>query len=170
MNVSIEGGTRVEIKGVAHISWIPKLTHNEAFRQKSLLLVREELRKRVADPAKWKLTHTFLDPADWRHIPLLKKAGSDGWKLIAVNLPHFAGILSFFNQPGRCFADEISDRLKVIACLERPNMFHSEEIAGFEQGADSDLSKMENRISDKPLVRLLWIQRLVQASRRTESL
>jgi len=152
VNVSIEGGTRVEIKGVAHISWIPKLTHNEAFRQKSLLLVREELRKRVADPAKWKLTHTFLDPADWRHIPLLKKAGSDGWKLIAVNLPHFAGILSFFNQPGRCFADEISDRLKVIACLERPNMFHSEEIAGLGRGTGSDSGKKENRISEEPVV------------------
>ncbi len=127
VNVSIEGGTRVEIKGVAHIAWIPKLTHNEAFRQRSLLLIREELRQRVADPAKWKLTHTFLDAADWRHIPLLKQAGSAGWKLVAVNLPKFADILSFFNQPGRCFAHEIADRLKVIACLERPNMFHSEE-------------------------------------------
>ncbi|MDD3144069.1 MAG: Glu-tRNA(Gln) amidotransferase GatDE subunit E [Candidatus Cloacimonetes bacterium] len=140
VNVSIAGGTRVEIKGVAHISWIPKLTHNEAFRQKSLLLIREELRKRVADPTKWKLNHIFLDPADWRHIPLLKQAGSEGWKLVSVNLPRFSGILSFFNQPGRCFADEISDRLKVIACLELPNMFHSEEIAGVERGTGSDSS------------------------------
>ncbi len=141
VNVSIEGGTRVEIKGVAHISWIPKLTHNEAFRQRSLLLIREELRRRVADPTKWKLNHIFLDTADWRHIPLLKQAGGAGWKLIVVNLPKFADILSFFNQPGCCFADEISDRLKVIACLERPNMFHSEEIAGVERGTSIDSSK-----------------------------
>jgi len=33
VNVSITAGTRIEIKGVAHISWIPELTHNEAFRQ-----------------------------------------------------------------------------------------------------------------------------------------
>ncbi|MBI5727778.1 MAG: Glu-tRNA(Gln) amidotransferase GatDE subunit E, partial [Ignavibacteriales bacterium] len=33
VNVSCTGGTRVEIKGVSHIKWIPKLTHNEAFRQ-----------------------------------------------------------------------------------------------------------------------------------------
>jgi len=57
----------------------------------------------------------------------LKKAIDEGQKIIAVNLPQFAGILSFFNQPNIAFAAEIVDRLKVIACLERPNMIHSEE-------------------------------------------
>ena len=128
VNVSIDGGTRIEIKGVAHIAWIPKLTHNEAFRQKSLLLIRDELAARKIDPASWKIRYTLLDPADWRHIPLLRKASAEGWKLVAVNLPGFSGLLSFFNQPGRSFADEISDRLKVIPCLEKPNMLHSEQI------------------------------------------
>ncbi|HNT52883.1 MAG TPA: hypothetical protein PKH19_05730, partial [Candidatus Syntrophosphaera sp.] len=127
VNVSIDGGTRVEIKGVAHIAWIPKLTHNEAFRQKSLLLIRDELAKRKLDPTAWKLSHMVLDPADWRHVPLLKQAAADGWKLVAVNLPGFMGILSYFNEPGRCFADELADRLKVIPCLEKPNMLHSEQ-------------------------------------------
>ncbi len=48
-------------------------------------------------------------------------------KLVAVNLPDFKGLLSFFLQPGKSFADEITGRLKVIACLERPNMLHSEQ-------------------------------------------
>ena len=47
---------------------------------------------------------------------------------MAVNLPGFRGILSHFTQPGKMFADEISDRLKVIACLEKPNMLHSEAL------------------------------------------
>jgi glutamyl-tRNA(Gln) amidotransferase subunit E len=42
-------------------------------------------------------------------------------------LPDFQGSLSWFTQPGKMFADEISERLKVIACIEQPNMFHSEE-------------------------------------------
>ncbi|MFW6137017.1 MAG: Glu-tRNA(Gln) amidotransferase GatDE subunit E, partial [Candidatus Aminicenantaceae bacterium] len=33
VNVSCRGGSRVEIKGVAHNRWIPELTHNEVFRQ-----------------------------------------------------------------------------------------------------------------------------------------
>ncbi len=46
---------------------------------------------------------------------------------MAVNLPGFKGALSHFAQPGKTFADEITNRLKVIACIEKPNMVHSEE-------------------------------------------
>jgi len=35
--------------------------------------------------------------------------------------------MSHFTQPGRCFAHEISERLKVIACIEQPNMTHDED-------------------------------------------
>ncbi len=53
VNVSISGGTRVEIKGVAHIAWIPELVHNEAFRQKALLEIRKELQKRSGVGKEW---------------------------------------------------------------------------------------------------------------------
>jgi glutamyl-tRNA(Gln) amidotransferase subunit E len=53
---------------------------------------------------------------------------TDGFKLIAVNLPKLKNILSFFNQPNRTFAAEIADRLKVIPCLEKPNMLYSEYV------------------------------------------
>ena len=138
VNVSVTGGTRVEIKGVAHISWIPKLTHNEAFRQKSLLKIKEIVKQRIKDPDKWDIHHVVLDASEWKHVPCLKNAAEGGWKLIAVNLPQFGGILSYFNQPKRQFADEIADRLKVIACLEKPNMLHSEQIDfTVEQHADA---------------------------------
>jgi glutamyl-tRNA(Gln) amidotransferase subunit E len=129
VNVSVTGGTRVEIKGVAHISWIPELVHNEAFRQKALLEIREELKRRVPDAAGWKPGHKDLDAEalDTGH-PLLKEAKKSKLRLLAVNLPRFLGILSFFTQPGKSFADEIGDRLKVIACLEKPNMLHSEPV------------------------------------------
>ncbi|MDY0151512.1 MAG: Glu-tRNA(Gln) amidotransferase subunit GatE [Candidatus Cloacimonas sp.] len=136
VNVSISGGTRVEIKGVAHISWIPKLTHNEAFRQKSLLKIMAILNERISDPAAWEISHSILDlepgtPTAEGLLLLarvLKTTTGEDWKLVAVNLPGFEGILSYFNQPGHSFADEISDRLKVIACLEKPNMLHSEQV------------------------------------------
>ena len=128
VNVSVRGGSRVEIKGVAKISRIAELTHNEAFRQVSFLEIKKDLLQRIPRPEKWKIKHTILKEA------ALKKFGAqlngflkNGEKVVALNLPGFQGILSFFNQPGRMFADEISDRLKVIACLEKPNMLHSEQ-------------------------------------------
>ncbi|MBN1326507.1 MAG: Glu-tRNA(Gln) amidotransferase subunit GatE [Candidatus Cloacimonetes bacterium] len=128
VNVSIEGGTRVEIKGVSHISWIPALTHNEAFRQKALLSIKAELAKRIKSAENWKFTYKLFnfDAEDVQYEPI-KNAIAQGHKLVAVNLPEFRGILSHFTQPGQSFADEISDRLKVIACLEKPNMVYSED-------------------------------------------
>jgi len=128
VNVSISGGTRVEIKGVAHIRWIPELTHVEAFRQKALLHIRTVLRERVTDVAAWstatrEINSTELPP---ERIPLPRPERRKV-RVAAVNLPEFRGLLSCFTQPGQVFADEISHRLKVIACLEKPNMASSED-------------------------------------------
>ncbi len=133
VNVSITGGTRVEIKGVARISWIPELTHNEGFRQKALLTIKDILSRRIPEPAKWKIDSIELPPSIINKealplSPLVVSANLDKYSVMAVNLPKFKGILSFFTQPGKSFSDELSDRLKVIACIEKPNMTHSEEL------------------------------------------
>ncbi len=124
VNVSCKGGTRVEIKGVAHTKWIPDLTHIEAFRQWSLLLMRDMLKTRIKSPGKWKINHEELHKSLLKNVNLPDHAE----KLIAVNLPEFEGALSWFTQPGKMFADEISDRLKVIACIEKPNILHTEDL------------------------------------------
>lgn len=123
VNVSCRGGARVEIKGVAHTKWIPELTHNEAFRQWSLLQMKELMLKRNPDPKNWKINSVELSKRILKGVELPEHAE----KCVAVNLPGFKGALSWFTQPGKMFADEIADRLKVIACIEQPNMLHSEE-------------------------------------------
>lgn len=137
VNVSCEGGTRVEIKGVAHTKWIPELTHNECYRQWALLKIREILLKNIKDTGKWNLSSKFIDfesiEADFQP---LKEAKEKNEKLLAINLPGYKGILSHFTQPGKMFADEISDRLKVIACIEKPHMAHSEELNAVLTPAD----------------------------------
>lgn len=129
VNVSCRGGSRVEIKGVAHTRWIPELTHNECFRQWALLHIREMLNGRVKSAASWKIAHKPIayHSFNFRYKPL-KEARNHKNKIVAVNLPEFKGILSHFTQPGKMFADEISERLKVIACIERPNMAHTEDL------------------------------------------
>ncbi len=138
VNVSCKGGTRVEIKGVAHTKWIPELTHNEMFRQWALLLIKEELNKRTR-PEVWKIKS--IDIKGKIKHPYFKNAEN----VIAIKLPSFKGLLSHFTQPGKMFADELADRLKVIACLERPNMLHSES---FENRFDEkQLSKIEKLLN-----------------------
>jgi glutamyl-tRNA(Gln) amidotransferase subunit E len=124
VNVSCKGGSRVEIKGVAHTKWIPELTHNEAFRQWSLLRMRDMLKSKISKVSDWRIHSVYLSRSNLKKINLPDHAE----KLVAVNLPKFEGALSWFTQPGKMFADEIADRLKVIACIEKPNMLHSEAI------------------------------------------
>ena len=129
VNVSITGGTRIEIKGVSRISIIPKLVHNEAFRQKSLLEISKLLVEKFPDYKTWKITHKELDSTKIiSNNEAIRNAKDKDYKFVAVNLKGFSGILSFFTQPGRSFSDEISDRLKVIACIEKPNMISSEDL------------------------------------------
>jgi glutamyl-tRNA(Gln) amidotransferase subunit E len=132
VNVSVEGGRRVEIKGVAHIQRIPELTHNEAFRQRALLEIRQELKARIREPEKWNIASQPLpfDLLQPGKLPFkyLQDDFHRGLRVTAVNLPQFKGLLSFFTQPGRCFADELEGRVKVVACLGLPNMTHSEAL------------------------------------------
>jgi glutamyl-tRNA(Gln) amidotransferase subunit E len=131
VNVSCKGGTRVEIKGVSHNSWMPELTHNEAFRQWALLHIRELLNNVASEPAKWKIGSKEINPSEYPFFfPIIPANDPQHVKAYAVNLPGFLGILSHFTQPGQMFADELSGRLKVVACIEQPNMVHAEMIEG----------------------------------------
>jgi len=157
VNVSCKGGTRVEIKGVAHTKWIPELTHNECFRQWSLLQIRDILLKKIKDTAAWKMEVKELDfyalqfPCD-----AIKTAKNAGQKIYAVNLPNFKGILSYFTQPGKMFANEISERLKVIACIDIPNMTHSEEVNALIAGDDQGYIRKLFKACDNDAQIIFW--------------
>lgn len=128
VNVSCTGGTRIEVKGVAHTKWIPEVTHVECFRQWALLAIREQLKARIKKED-WKMSYTALDPKQFHfYFDPITDAIKRGEKVYAVNLPQFDGLLSHFTQPGHPFYCEFADRLKVIACLERPNMASSEDL------------------------------------------
>jgi glutamyl-tRNA(Gln) amidotransferase subunit E len=126
VNVSCRGGSRVEIKGVSHIKWIPELTHNEAFRQWALLNVKKILHEKMIDQANWDIQYHELKGKSIPDHRDLNGLNNGDWRVFMINLPGFKGILSHFTQPGQMFADELYGRLKVIACLEPPFMLHSE--------------------------------------------
>ncbi|MDD3860735.1 MAG: Glu-tRNA(Gln) amidotransferase subunit GatE [Bacteroidales bacterium] len=158
VNVSCKGGTRIEIKGVSHTKWIPELTHNECFRQWSLLRMRDELLSRVKDFRSWKISHAYVDYSTVKiTLPAFIEAKENAYKLVAVKLADFKGILSWFNQPGIMFAQEISDRLKVIACIEKPNMIHTEMAP--QVISDSDMAAIKKVLpfdDEKDAVIVFW--------------
>ena len=126
VNVSITGGTRVEIKGVPRIPLIPALVHFEALRQKALLDLKTSLVKRGLSFDTFKAHFRDVTRSVRRTtFPPLTNAISQGARARAVVLPGFDEALSFITQPGRPFAAEVSDRVRVIACLDQmPNLIY----------------------------------------------
>jgi glutamyl-tRNA(Gln) amidotransferase subunit E len=123
VNVSVAGGRRVEIKGVDNHRFLPRLVHIEAFRQLNLLRVRAELLRRgtaaeafgipeQGDP--WDQTSHVAEVGALLDGSL--RAAADGMRICAVRLPGFGGLLAHRTQPGRTFAHELSERVRVIAC------------------------------------------------------
>ncbi len=128
VNVSIAGGTRVEIKGVHRISLIPLLIYYEAMRQHALLKIQQKLKKRGVTKKTFQANShdvtQLVANSTWDPIRMALKRGD---KVHAVNLKNFMGILSYPTQTGKVFSKEISDRVRVIACLTRlPNILTSE--------------------------------------------
>ncbi len=159
VNVSCRDGDRVEIKGVAHNKWIPKLSHIEAFRQYALLNIRKILKNRVKNPVEWSIHHLKpLNPESKFESPPILDAVNQNLSVVLVNLPQFHGILSHFTQPGYSFANEISDRIAVIACIGKPNMSHSEELEPTLSSRDLKLIKTLLNPEDNDAQLIIWGQ------------
>ena len=132
VNVSVAGGTRVEIKGVPSIRAIGRLVHVEALRQKNLLSVRETLHSRLDRSIGYSAQRVdvteLISESEFRP---LQRAIERGESIGAIALPGFAGLMMEEIQPGIPFLREFEDRVRVIACLDRqPSLVSSEQLAG----------------------------------------
>jgi len=128
VNVSVTGGTRVEIKGVPRIPRIPLLTYHEAMRQWNLLRLREQLAQRGITAETFTASIEDVTPLfRWTLFQPLLSAVSGGMSVYGVRLNGFKDLLLWQTQTNTCFSQEISDRIRVIACLTTlPNMVHSD--------------------------------------------
>lgn len=139
VNVSIKGGRRVEIKGVPRYQNIPLLVHNEAIRQKALLEIMDEMRRRGITFENFETTAKDLtdDLKNTKSEHLHTAFLNEGWKIRGIRLPKMGGILNKKTQPGKTFAHELSGRVRVIACIDHiPNIYHTDnwpEYKGFAE-------------------------------------
>jgi len=131
VNVSVRGGTRVEIKGVPRIPRIPLLTYHEAMRQWNLLRLREELRRRGITPETFAFgsedVTRILQKTSYHPI---REAIEAGAVASAVVLRGFRELLNWPTQTNTRFSREVSDRVRVVACLTTlPNIIHSDSLS-----------------------------------------
>ncbi|MEQ9500702.1 MAG: Glu-tRNA(Gln) amidotransferase subunit GatE [Deltaproteobacteria bacterium] len=137
VNVSIAGSRRVEIKGVPNHRVLPRLVHNEAFRHLNLLRIRDLMHKRELTVKDFEIDDsedawTSNLVVDARRLlrgsaflPIVE-ARAQGEMVCAVRIPRCAGLLAHRTQPGHVFLQEITERVRVIACLTPPFMISSD--------------------------------------------
>ncbi|MBL1216508.1 MAG: Glu-tRNA(Gln) amidotransferase GatDE subunit E [Planctomycetes bacterium] len=158
VNVSVRGGTRVEIKGVPQIPRIPRLIYNEAMRQCSLLNIRHMLLERGVTPETFKWYAHDVSDIIHRHTDRPLNSLIDRRLLVrCVTLKKFAGLMNEQTQEHTTFAREFSDRVRVIACLTRlPNIVHSDSASELIHSTDwRDLRKHVSADPDDLLI-LVW--------------
>ena len=127
VNVSIEKGLRVEIKGAQDLKMIPTLLRYEMLRQYNLLEIFAELKKRGAKVGKEIIDVTKLfEKSESKVITtaLEKETGV----VLAVPLYGFSGLTKIETQPGRRFGSELSDYAKVMGVK---GLFHADELPNY---------------------------------------
>ncbi len=119
VNVSIRGGTRIEIKGVAKIGYIEALSRIEGYRQKALLDLRHQLKASEFTPDSFRPEYTLLDKistAGEGFNPHELESGNH--RAAVMVLPGFKRFTDWPTQPDLSFLDELRGRVRVIACIE----------------------------------------------------
>lgn len=125
LNVSIPGGTRIEIKGVQELRKIPRYVEAEVERQEVLLGVQKQIGNRPD-------SSTVPDPFDVteqlrgvREGPLREL--SRGGVAFALRLPGFAGLLASPQGRQERLGRELADHVRSVGLR---GILHSDELPG----------------------------------------
>jgi len=119
VNLSIERGNRVEIKGVQDLSTFDLFCRHEAIRQHALLEIAQEMQKRGI--VKEDFEHLYVDIS---HLFKLR----EGEKAFVTLFPKIKGVFGTEVQPDKDFGEEIFEKSMLITGIPRENHYHSDEI------------------------------------------
>lgn len=137
INISVEGGARVELKGVQDLRGIPLAVDEEAARQDRLLRAGELLARRGVTPETLPPhPHDVSDLIEPVNSKILAPAIEAGGRLWALKLPGFAGTIGdslSLAKGRRVLGPEFSQRARLFGL---GGIMHSEETDFGKYGLD----------------------------------
>ncbi len=142
VNISTDGGARVEIKGAQDLKMLPQYLEIEVKRQTALVSVLAELRARKVLPISSK-------PIDATEIFKSSKAKiiegglKSGASVLAMNLPRHKGLLGREIQPGKRYGTELSDYSKRAGVK---GIIHSDENLEKYPISQDELKKLAKKL------------------------
>ncbi len=152
VNVSIEGGAIIEIKGLQQLDMLATVVELEALRQSNLLEIKRVLNSRGVRPSDIlgepvDVTRLFKDSES----KVIQRAIGKGGSVYALLLPGFAGLVGQELQPNRRLGTEFSDYARFWGGLG--GIFHTDELPkyGITQ-EDVSVLKKNLKADDKDAV------------------
>ncbi|MHA1350498.1 MAG: GAD domain-containing protein, partial [Promethearchaeota archaeon] len=148
INVSIKKGTRIEIKGVQKLEWIPTLINHEISRQIGLLNVKEELEARKLTERDVHNIHSDLTESfSNTSSNFISKEIASGKKLYGMNLKGFKGIFGKILIKDYRFGTEVSSKVKSLTGLN--GIIHSDEDLTKYKFSDNDVKIVKTKLNSK---------------------
>ncbi|ESS09055.1 MAG: glutamyl-tRNA(Gln) amidotransferase subunit E [uncultured archaeon A07HN63] len=150
VNVSIEAGARVEIKGVQALDQIDDIVRLEVGRQSELVDIADELQSRNASVGETQNVTGVFEDTD---SGVIGGALDDGGTVTAVPLFGFDGLVGREIQPDRRLGTEFSDHAKRNGA---GGIFHTDELPAYGV-TDDEVSALRDAVdaSDEDAVAIV---------------
>ena len=142
VNVSAEGGARVEVKGVQELRKIHLYVDGEVARQTALLAVRDQLAVRHAHVPDHEPLDVSAAVRDRATGPLGETLARGG-VVLGLGLPGFGGLLAPPNGPRERLGRELADRARAAGVR---GLFHSDEVPA--HGIEGEVVTTVRRLLD----------------------
>ncbi|MFH1895272.1 MAG: Glu-tRNA(Gln) amidotransferase subunit GatE [archaeon] len=125
INISIEKGARIEIKGVQELEKIGLFVERETERQLGLIELKQELKERNCE--KQELIMYKNKAVDLAEVFENTDCNTiKGKKVFGIKIPKFASLIGKELQEGRRFGTELANYVNAITGLK--GIFHSDEL------------------------------------------
>jgi glutamyl-tRNA(Gln) amidotransferase subunit E len=130
LNISIPNGALIEIKGLQELELLSTVIEYEVQRQLKLIKIREDLHERRVD--EYSFSSEFADVNhvfDKTQCKVIRRTLEEHKQVLAVKLPHFAGLLKTELMPGVRLGTEMADRARFWGRVG--GIFHTDELPAY---------------------------------------
>ncbi|MGC8533231.1 MAG: Glu-tRNA(Gln) amidotransferase subunit GatE [Candidatus Parvarchaeum sp.] len=142
VNLSIEGGKRVELKGFQNIREMDKVILNEAKRQENLIKIKNDFGYVTKEIENWHF-EDIKGVFESTESNIIKTAVKSGKSIIGIRLQGLKGLLGTYICENKRFGSEISDYLKIKLGY---GIMHSDELPAYGI-SENEKNKIAERLN-----------------------
>jgi glutamyl-tRNA(Gln) amidotransferase subunit E len=130
INISVQNGAVVEVKGVQQLDQLVKVIEHEIHRQHGLIVIAQKLKEKNVDIKK--VGDRIEDVSDilgnTASSRIVKKILESGGVIIAIKVPGFAGMIGFEPYKDVRLGRELG---KLVKFYDIDGIFHSDELPNY---------------------------------------